>query len=288
MTGTLVDRPTEPSIDRRIRARRIEVRRGEARRRLHRLVAVLVASVIVLLGWFATRSPLLDVDHVEVLGAAQTPVSDVVQQSGITTGSPLVDVDVAASAAKIATLPWIADVSVERAWAGTVTVTITERAPVAVALASDGTAWLVDATGAVLAEAAADEGAVVIEGLDPPAPGGLLDPSSAVALGVAARLPESARPLVAAVEARSDGVWVRLVPRPGESEVDGTPRADGGLVRLGDGRDLDEQLRSIATVLDQVQLRDLAVLDVRVPSNPVVTRVVHAEVAAPDTGEVAG
>lgn len=298
MTGTLVDRPSGPSVDRRIRARRIEVRRSEARRRLHRLVAVVVVSLVVLIGWGITRSPLLDVDHIEVVGAMRTPVTDVLDRSGITTGAPLVDLDVGAAAEEVAALPWIADVSVERTWGGTVTVTVSERSPAAVVIAPDGAGWLVDASGAVLSEAGtteagtAEDALVPIEGLDPPAPGTDLGVVSEVPLGVVSRLRAPVVALVAAIEVQPDGVWIRLEPRPGETDVDGGPRADGGRVRLGDGRELDEQVRSLSTVLEQVDLRDLVVLDVRVPSNAVVTRTVSAdpladEASGDDAGEVA-
>jgi hypothetical protein len=46
----------------------------------------------------------------------------------------------------------------------------------------------------------------------------------------------------------------------------------GGEVRFGDGRQLDAKARSLRTVLEQVDLTCLAVLDLRLPGSPVLTR----------------
>ena len=275
MTGTVVDRPTPP-IDRRIRARRIEVRRREGRRRLRRLLAVLGLSSLVLAGWALLRSPALDVDEIVVSGAAQTSEQDVVAALGIEQGDALVDVDAAAAAARVAALPWVFEVAVDRSWAGSISVALVERDPDLVALDAQGSPWWVDADGAVLGAAPPDHGLVAVEGVAPPAPGDVIAAPSA-ALRIAASLPADVRPLVAAVEVRDGGeIWVRLHARPGEVDAQGAPRSDGGHALIGDGRDLDASLRSLAIVLAQVDLTDLVVVDLRVPANPVVTRTVAA------------
>jgi hypothetical protein len=45
-----------------------------------------------------------------------------------------------------------------------------------------------------------------------------------------------------------------------------------GMVRLGPPDDLDAKFTAIRAVLAEVDLRNLAVLDVRRPENPVLTR----------------
>ncbi|HET7652004.1 MAG TPA: hypothetical protein VFK42_03140, partial [Acidimicrobiales bacterium] len=50
------------------------------------------------------------------------------------------------------------------------------------------------------------------------------------------------------------------------------PGVSGGVVRFGPPDQIREKLLAVFTVLDHVDLRDLAVLDVRVPSAPVSTR----------------
>jgi hypothetical protein len=48
--------------------------------------------------------------------------------------------------------------------------------------------------------------------------------------------------------------------------------AGGGVVRFGSAEALEEKLVALATVLSDVDLTDLAVLDLRVPSSPALTR----------------
>ena len=58
-----------PPIDPRLRARRIEVRRVEGRRRLQRLVDMGLLAMVVAAFLGALWTPLLDVDEVRVEGA---------------------------------------------------------------------------------------------------------------------------------------------------------------------------------------------------------------------------
>jgi hypothetical protein len=48
--------------------------------------------------------------------------------------------------------------------------------------------------------------------------------------------------------------------------------APSGRVLLGDASLVDEKVAALATVFERVDLRGLAVLDLRVPGAPVVTR----------------
>ena len=63
-------------IDARFRQRLIEVRRLEGRRRLRVLIILGVFVGAALLAWGVTRSPFLDVDHVEVSGTVHTTPAD--------------------------------------------------------------------------------------------------------------------------------------------------------------------------------------------------------------------
>jgi hypothetical protein len=61
----------------------------------------------------------------------------------------------------------------------------------------------------------------------------------------------------------------------GRGDGDGSAElrlADGAVVRLGAADQLDAKLLAAATVLTQVDTTCLAVVDVRVPSVPTVTR----------------
>ena len=149
MRVRLVDRrqvrSQPPGIDPRIRARRIAVRRSTGRRRL-RIVAVAASVVAVgLVALVVTRTPLLDVDRVEVVGAGARPsAEDVVAAAGLDPGGqPLLDVDLDAVERRVDALPWVAAADGRpgtgraRSWSR-----IEERQPVAVAPA-DGGGWVV-------------------------------------------------------------------------------------------------------------------------------------------------
>ncbi|MGK2950458.1 MAG: cell division protein FtsQ/DivIB, partial [Acidimicrobiales bacterium] len=132
------DAPAAPRIDPRIRARRIEVQRHRGRRRLQRLVDVGVVAAVALGFLVALRTPLLDVDVVEVTGAEQTTAESVRAAAGIAPGTPLVDVDVRAAGERVAALPWVEEVEVHRRLDGTVAFAVTERVPVALVGGGDG------------------------------------------------------------------------------------------------------------------------------------------------------
>jgi len=247
-------------IDPRIRERRLEVRRREGRRRL--LVLVGVAAVAALVGgtWGASRSPLLDVDRVEVAGAVRSDPAEVVRASGVRRGRALVDVDAGAAAAGVERLPWVRRATVRREWGGTVDIEVIERVPVAATPAGDG--WvLVDAEGRVLAGVAAPPAGLpsVTAGSPAGPPGTELDGPWRAVLEVARTAPRTLLERVSAI-AVVEGVEVELT------------LAAGGTVRFGPPEQLQEKFTAIETVLRQVDRRGLAVLDVRIPRTPVLTR----------------
>ena len=137
-------------IDPRIAARRDAVE-TEKRRRRGRwwLFAAIVAAVLVG-AWFITRTPLLDVDRIEVRGAVLTTSDEIIAISGLRPGEALLEVDTAAAASRIRELPYIETASVVRKWDGLVTVTVSERVPVAIAASADGVAMLIDGSGRVI------------------------------------------------------------------------------------------------------------------------------------------
>jgi cell division protein FtsQ len=249
-----------PSIDPRIRQRRVAVRREEGRRRLRLLVGVMTVSGLVLGGWGATRSPLLDVDGIDVVGASRTPREELVAASGIRFGQAMVDIDEAGAVEGVSSLPWVLRASVARRWPDSVVIEIVERAPVAAAPAAGGWA-VVDATGQVLAvQASSPSNLLALDGIAPAGPpGSALGGSAAELLAVAAAVPADLRPRVSAVRAgEQGGVELRLTPV--------------GTVRLGPPRQLDEKFRAALTVLGQVDTQSLSTLDVRIPESPVLTR----------------
>jgi cell division protein FtsQ len=247
-------------IDPRMRARRIAVRRGMGRRRLQRLVDVGLVLAVAAGFVVALRTPLLDVDEVAVGGNTQTTTDDVVAASGIEPGDQLVDVDLHAAGEAITDLPWVREAELHRGIDGRIEVRVTERSPVAV-LGVGEAARLVDAEGRVLGPAFGhpDAGSlVVIEGIgDGMEPGRFLGQEAADALAVAAHLG-------GAVD-----LGLRLVVADGTLAAVVDPGID---VRFGDASQLEAKVRSLRTVLDQVDLTCAGVIDLRSPGSPVLTR----------------
>ena len=250
-------------MDPRIRRRRVEVRRQEGRRRLRVLVGLTVVAVTGVGGWAATDSALLDLDRVVIEGAVHTTPDDARFASGLRRGEPLVDVDQAAVRRAVEGLPWVARATVRRRWPGEVRIRLVEREPVATIASEGGTVALIDGTGRVLAWVdAAPTGMAVLTGLPPAGPAGsTLAEDSVAALSVAVALPPELRTRITGVAPAEGG--------GGEVEMRLSPESS---VRLGPPVDLDRKFDAIRAVLAQVDLRNLAVLDVRRPENPVLTR----------------
>jgi cell division protein FtsQ len=250
-------RPAPLAVDPRISARRIAVRREEGQRRLRRLLWLGggAASVALLLG--VTRTPLLDLDHLDVSGTDDPAAAAVLAEAGFRPGRPLADLDLGGGERALESLPQVASAELERHWPGTVEVDIEPRRPVASVAVAGGVA-LVAADGVVVSVGAGPSDLVPVDGSPTLAPGDRF--AAPELLAVAAALPEALRPLVAGIGA-GDG--------SGSAELRLT---DGAVVHLGAADQLDDKLLAAATVLTQVDRTCVAVVDVRVPSVPTVTR----------------
>lgn len=250
-------------MDPRFRQRWIESRRAEGRRRFRVLVGITAVVALGCGGWAATDSVLLDLDRVVVEGAVHTPPDAARFASGLRIGEPMLDIDEKAADRGVEALPWVQAAAVRRQWPGQVRIRLTEREPVAVTEAEPGAMALIDGTGRVLEwTSAPPPGLPVLAGLPPAGP-----PGTTLGVGGVATL-EVAVALPAELRARIAG----LAPAPGsggEVELRLNPE---GMVRLGPPDDLEAKFTAIRAVLAQVDVRNLAVLDVRRPENPVLTR----------------
>ncbi|OPC83303.1 hypothetical protein B4N89_22285 [Embleya scabrispora] len=102
------------------------------RRRWTNLRPLLVVVVLVVLagaGWaIVYHSPLLDARTVSVGGPVVLPKDQVAKVAAVPVGEPLAGIDLGAIRARVAAIPRVASVHVERDWPHTVRITVRERA----------------------------------------------------------------------------------------------------------------------------------------------------------------
>lgn len=246
-------------MDPRIRRRRVEVLRSEGRRRLRNLLAALGVVVLAAGAVGAMRSPLFDVDYVDVQGAEHTPRKALLRATRLDGHPQLIDVRTTEVARRARGLPWVAEAEAEKVWPHTVRIRVVERVAVAAAPAHGGGWAVLDSGGRVLAVQPAQPAGMTVRGLPPvPRPGGTVaDPGGL--LQVATAVPVHLQDRLVEVLATAEGeVELRLLP--------------SAIVRLGPPVDLPAKLRALETMMAKVDLRRLAVLDVRVPTAPVLIR----------------
>ena len=221
---------------------------------------VLVAVVVGVGGFAAPRSELLDVDEVQVVLTGDGPLTaaEVVEVAGVSTGAPMVTVDLDALAARVRGLAYAAEVVAERDWPSTVRVWVAVRLPVVSAVEPKGRIALLDAGGIVLEHVART---------DP-----LLPTIRVDRFGEPGSLVTRIDPLLHAAEAVSPdlGAWILALSPAGDGVR--VEMVGGVMVDLGLGEDYVDEMRSLATVLTRVELRCLESINVSIPQNPVVVR----------------
>jgi cell division protein FtsQ len=202
----------------------------------------------------STRTPLLDVDRISVVGASRTGTKAVAEATGVAIGDPMTDVNSGAVVARVETLPWVERASVQRLWPATLRIRVAERTPAAQILAGNRVI-LIDESGRLLASRPEPApGLVAIEGLRGGAPGERI-PAARPVLEVVAALPAALATEVTAARPVPGGLELVL-----DRDI---------VVRFGPAAAIEEKLDALAAVLAGADLSDAAVIDVRVPRAPV-------------------
>lgn len=259
-------------VEPRIAARRAQVEAeaaaGGGRRRRWAVGATLLLVLLLTAAALALLSPLASVRTVVVVGAERSSSAAVRAASGLESAPPLLRVDTDEVRARMADLPWVRRATVERRWPRTVVVTVEERTPAAVTPCQAGVC-LVDGDGRLLGLAPENDEAAALPRLAgvPTAgvPGTQVPDEARGALAVATALPSALRPLVMGV--RGEGGEVSLdLHAPGRA-------SSPPVVRLGTAERIPDKLTAAATVLARTSVNGVAVLDVRVPESPALTRV---------------
>lgn len=277
--------PSRLPIDPRIRQRLIEVRREEGRRRLKFLCTLMAAALLTAAGFGITHSWLLAVHHVEVSGTAHASRQEVIAAAGIGDGDLMIDIHPGRLAARLDALPWVASAAVSRRWPTTVQIRITERVPVALIPSQPGQVAVVDGTGRVLAVGPAPGGPAALDASNANAGGAGgghrlptilgLDPAGRPGswLGDDARL-QGALALISAVAADgppslSDRMSAVSVAQDGQLSATLAPAIT---LRLGPPEQLEAKVLALRALVEQVDLKGVTTIDVRVPDAPVLTR----------------
>src|SRR3984957_4662624 len=249
--------PEKLEIDPRIIKRRTAVIRDRGRRRLRLVVAVAAVGVVIAGAFALLHSSLFSARHVAVRGAAHTSLQSVLAVTGLGAHPPLIDINLASADRLVKGLPWVDPAVVTRHWPDSVTVTITERSPVATVARGTEVA-LVDDTGRVLAWDASASGLPELGASGPaPEPGVALAARYGPGLTALRSVPPLLRSDLLSVKVASGGtVMLGLVGNV--------------TVVLGPATDLAAKYEALASVLAGAPAAGTEVIDVTVPSAPLV------------------
>ena len=251
------DSETSPRrvVDAADRFRRAVVGQPWRRRRRTLIVAALITLVLVAGAGIAVLTvPALQVRTVAVSGLGYVQEDAISQVTDPEVGTAMALVRPGELANRIEQVPGVATAQVERSWPDTITVTVTERTPIAQLTRLDGSTVILDVHGVELPDAAAQDAALM-----------------PLAVGEGARDPEGAAE--AMIEAASalppeiaDGV--RAVTATSPNDVTMTLALENGATKTvvwGDAADAELKGKVVAALLDQPG----TVIDVSSPVAPV-------------------
>jgi cell division protein FtsQ len=110
------------------------------------LIAVGVLAVATFVGWVVFFSPWLTVDSVKVDGLWTLRQQQVLSAAQVPIGTPLMRVDLNAIEQRVEAVRAVDSASVHRSWPHTITITVSERQPLA-AIDEQGAWWVMDHEG---------------------------------------------------------------------------------------------------------------------------------------------
>jgi cell division protein FtsQ len=245
-------------IDERIASRRADVRTARRRARLRRtLLALAGIAVVAGLVWLE-GSEWVAIDRITVVGTQRLDPSEVLAVSELEIGAPALRVRPGATARRIEDLVIVRHASVRRERIVGLVLDVTERQPVYVVVFGP-TELLVDRDGVVIDEGRIPGLPVVRLTTRPPSVGGLVVSNAALA---------NAHQVWTALSGplRAQVVELRAPDEDGLELV----LTSGVAVRFGRAERLEDKIRSIGVVLDDIAGTEVTFIDVRVPRFPAV------------------
>jgi cell division protein FtsQ len=187
--------------------------RRRRQRRLRRLrragILVVLLAVLATGGWLVAFSSVLATEQVTVSGTRLLSVDRVETAAAVPIGLPLARQDTAAIADRVAALPAVDSVTVERRWPNSLGIEVVERKPLVAAPTGNGYV-LVDHTGTAFEEVARPPAGVVTVSIDSGNAALLADAGT-----IATNLPGKLRERVASITARTpDSFQVKITSGP--------------------------------------------------------------------------
>lgn len=245
-------------IDDRIAERRREVRQERQRRRRRRTLVVALCLVVVAGLVVIERSQLVALDEVLVTGTDRLTEDEVLDAAALDLGTSTLRLRLGAVEDRVTRLPLVAEAEARRVDPLTVEIEVEERVPALMAV-GEGTAVLIDREGIVLIEESLDTVPEIALRGPPPEPGERVDEDAALA--------------------NAFRVW-RGLSGPLRAETtryvaDGATEltlelAQGIEVRFGRAERIDEKVRALGRILEDVGDTPIEAIDVRAPRAPVV------------------
>lgn len=251
-------------VDARIAERRRALSAQRRRKRLRRSLVIALMCLPVVAVAILDASGRLAVLSISVEGAHSVADEQIIATAGISSGTSIVWLSTSDAAGRVAGLPRIDVAEVRRTLSRDVVISVEERVPV-LRVSGPGPARqrdvLIDREGVVFAAIDSDGQHLALIRLSsvPPRPGATVEVHAALA--------------------NAFHVW-RMLSGPLRAEVTTyvAPGADrlvlelrrGVSIDFGRAERVDEKIRAIGAVLADLGDREIAVVDVRAPSRPVV------------------
>jgi cell division protein FtsQ len=246
-------------IDERIAERRRQVR-GERRRwRLRRTVVVVLLLLVAVALVVVERSALVGLEEVQVTGTERLDPDEVLDAADLALGTSTLRLRLGAVEERVEGLALVREAIARRLDPLTVLIEVTERQP-SLNVRQGDDRRLVDREGIVLADGWVDGLPEVRLTGEVPAPGEEVaaEPGLANAHRAWRSLSGPLRAEVVRYDAGGpDELTLRL--------------RSGTEVRFGRAERVDEKVRALGAVLEDVAEVEVAVIDVRAPSRPVIT-----------------
>lgn len=245
-------------IDERIAERRRGVRREQQLGRRRRTVTVVGIVLFAVAFWAIERSDLVGLESIEVTGTDRLTEAEVLEAADLELGTSTLRLGLASVEERVTQLPLVRDTTARRLDPLTVRIEVIERVPVLVARGG-GEEVLVDRTGVVIATGAVGGLPVVALPEAPPEEGERAADSAP--LGQAVRtwqqLSGPLRTEVVTYDARrSEDLDLQL--------------RSGVTVRFGRADRIDEKVRALGVVLEDLESTEVTSVDVRAPARPAV------------------